>query len=268
MHPILLFAVLLPLVLCGCAMTGGKAHDIQTKELTYTAGGARCTGFVAWDAAIEGKRPGVLVVHEWWGHNDYVRRRARMLAELGYTALALDMYGDGKQASHPQDAQKFMNEVLQNMEAGKARFVAARQQLEQQPTTDKDHIAAIGYCFGGAVVLAMARSGMDLDAVASFHGNLATNSPAQKGQVKARVLVCHGADDQFIPPEQVAAFQKEMAAAGVDLEFHAYPGAVHGFTAKEATEKGKQFNLPLAYDADADRQSWDELKDFLRASFR
>lgn len=267
MPPILLFVITSLALFCSsCAMVSGGA-DIRTEEVTYTAGGATCTGFLAWDANVKGKRPGVLVVHEWWGHNEYVRRRARMLAEMGYTAMALDMYGDGKVAAHPSDAQKFMNEVFANMDAGKDRFVAARRVLAAHATTDSKHIAAIGYCFGGAVVLAMARQGMDLDAVASFHGNLATQSPAQKGAVKARVLVCHGADDKFIPKEQVDAFVREMTAAGADYEFVAYPGAVHGFTSKEAEENGKKFNLPLAYNEAADTASWQKLGEFLRASF-
>lgn len=264
---LVLTALVLPMLCLGCAATGGKAPDIATEIVTYQAGGAQCTGYIAWDRNRTERRPGVLVVHEWWGHNDYVRRRARMLAELGYTAMALDMYGDGKSASHPEDAGKFMNEVLKNMSAGVARFEAAKQILAERPTTDSAHIAAIGYCFGGAVVLGMARSGMALDAVASFHGDLSTTSPAKKGVVKARVLVCHGADDKFIPPEKVAAFQKEMADAEVDLKFIAYPGAVHGFTSPEATANGKKFGLPLAYNEAADEQSWGELKRFLAAAF-
>lgn len=267
MNPLLLFAAFAAaLLFSACAAVGG-GHDIRTEEVHYTAGGAECTGYIAWDASRPGKRPGVLVVHEWWGHNEYVRRRARMLAEMGYTAMALDMYGDGKVATHPDDAGKFMNEVFANMAAGKERFVAARRLLAAHKATDGKHIAAIGYCFGGAVVLAMARDGMDLDAVASFHGNLATQNPAKKGAVKARVLVCHGADDKFVPKEQVDAFQQEMQAAGADFEFVAYPGAVHGFTSKEADENGKKFNLPLAYNQAADEASWRKLGEFLAASF-
>ncbi|MEQ1633012.1 MAG: dienelactone hydrolase family protein, partial [Planctomycetota bacterium] len=231
-------------------------HDIRTEQVTYTAGGATCTGYLAYDAKVVGKRPGVLVVHEWWGHNAYVQRRARMLAELGYTALALDMYGDGKTASHPQDAAKFMNEVLANMAQGAERFEAGKRVLQDHETVDRERIAAIGYCFGGAVALGMARSGMDLDAVVSFHGSLATKTPAKKGAVKARVLVCNGAADSFVSKEEIAAFEAEMDAAGAKWRLESYPGAVHGFTSEEATENGKKFNLPLAYDAGADRKSW------------
>jgi dienelactone hydrolase len=264
MHPIALFAALLPflpLLLCACAMAPAGGHDIRTEEVHYTAGGASLTGYVAWDASLQGKRPGVLVVHEWWGHNDYVRERARMLAELGYTALALDMYGDGKQAAHPDDAGKFAKEVMDHMDIGVQRFKAALDLLKQQPSTDPAHIAAIGYCFGGGIVLEMARRGVDLDAVASFHGMLGTKTPAKNGQVKAHVLVCHGADDQFVTKDQVAAFKAEMDAAGVHYRFVAYPGAKHGFTSKAADSNGKKFNLPLAYNKAADEQSWHAMQD-------
>src|SRR5262245_61369844 len=199
MNNLVLFALLLGVVfLSSCAAAGGGG-DIRTETVTYTAGGAKCTGYIAWDASKQGRRPGVLVVHEWWGHNEYVKRRARMLAEMGYTAMALDMYGDGKVATHKEDAQKFMEEALKNADAGKERFIAAQRVLAGRPTTDPAHLAAIGYCYGGGVVLAMARAGMPLDAVASFHGSLATKTPAKPGAVKARGLGCHGGDDEGVP---------------------------------------------------------------------
>ena len=248
-------------------MTRGTEPNIQGQEVTYHAGDTTLKGYIAWDAKDEGRRPGVVVVHEWWGHNDYVRRRARMLAEQGYTALALDMYGGGKQADHPKDAQSFMMELISNPEIAKARFMAAYHLLKKHETVDPSKIAAIGYCFGGAVVLQMARFGTDLKGVASFHGNLSTNSPAKPGSVKAKVLVLHGADDSLVPKEQVAAFKKEMDTAGVDYTFIEYPGAVHAFTNPAATENGKKFNLPLAYDEHADHESWAELQKCLRGVF-
>lgn len=241
--------------------------DIQEEEVSYQAGDTTLKGYIAWDASKKGPRPGVIVVHEWWGHNDYVRSRARMLAEEGYTALALDMYGDGKQAAHPDDAQKFMMETISNADVARARFSAAHELLKKHQATDPSSIAAIGYCFGGAVVLQMARFGADLDGVASFHGNLATETPAKPGAVKAKVLVLHGADDPFVPKEQVEAFKKEMDGAGVDYTFIEYPGAVHAFTNPAATENGKKFDLPLAYNEEADKQSWAELQRFLQGLF-
>jgi len=215
------------------------AGGIATEEVSYKAGQTTLKGFLAYPKGASGL-PGILIVHEWWGHNDYVRGRARQLAELGYAALALDMYGDGKQAAHPDDAKRFMMEVISNMEQGVARFEAAAQLLANHASTDPQKLSAIGYCFGGAVVLHMARIGMDLDVVASFHGNLATQTPAKKAAVKAKLLVAHGAEDPFVSAEEVAAFKKEMAAAGADLTFIAYPGAKHGFTNPDATALGEK----------------------------
>jgi dienelactone hydrolase len=241
---------------------------IEGGTVEYSAQGVVMKGYLAYDAAIQGRRPGVLVVHEWWGLNDYARMRARMLAELGYTALAVDMYGGGKQATHPDDAGKFSSEVMKNFDAGKARFLAAMDFLKQQPTVDPTRIAAIGYCFGGGVVLNMARQGVDLKGVASFHGSLTAIRPAQPGGIRAKIIVFNGADDKFTTAEQIASFKQEMTAAGADYVFISYPGAVHSFTNKDADELGKKFNMPLAYNADADRKSWDELKNFLSTIFK
>jgi dienelactone hydrolase len=238
------------------------------KEVAYQAGDTMLKGYLVTDPARTGKRPGVLVVHEWWGHNAYARKRARMLAELGYTALAVDMYGDGKTADHPDDAGKFSGEVRRNMPVAEARFKAAMQLLQSQPGVKGDAIAAIGYCFGGGVVLEMARRGVDLKGVASFHGSLGTDKPAQPGKVKARVLVLNGDADPFVKPEQIAAFKSEMKDAAVDYKFIGYPGAKHSFTNPEAGSFGQKFNLPLEYNAEADRQSWNELQKFFTRIFR
>lgn len=262
--------IALALLAVGCTKKQPKppaAPNIQSEEVTYKAGDTTLEGYIAWDANKEGPRPGVLVVHQWWGHGDYVRRRARMLAELGYTALALDMYGDGKYADHPEDAMKFMNETIANIDVAKERFIAAYELLKQHGTTNPNDIAAIGYCFGGAVVLHMARFGVDLDGVVSFHGNLATEAPAKKGAVKGKLLVLHGAEDPMVPPEQVAAFKKEMDTAEVDYTFIAYPGAKHAFTDEAATENGKKHKLPLEYDAKADQQSWAEMSKFFEGLY-
>lgn len=244
-----------------------KAATIAEQEVTYTGGGVTMKGFLAYDKSISGPRPGILVVHEWWGHNDYSRKRARMLAEMGYTALAVDMYGDGKSADHPDNAQKFMMEVMNNLDAGMARFQAAKALLENHETTDPTRTAAIGYCFGGGVVLHAARTGVDLDGVASFHGSLGTKTPAQKGTVKAQVLVAHGQADPMVPADAVQAFKKEMTDAGVTFRFIEYPGAQHAFTNPDADAKGKAFGLPLAYNKEADEQSWTALSEFLKQVF-
>ncbi len=243
------------------------AQEIRGEEIAYQSGGVQLNGYLVYDAARQDRRPGVLVVHEWWGHNEYARRRARMLAELGYTAFAVDMYGDGKFAEHPDDAERFMTEVTDRMDVAIERFRAARAILEQHPSVDPTRIAAIGYCFGGGIVLHMARIGSDLAGVASFHGGLATASPAQPGAVTARVLVLHGADDPFVPAEQLEAFKQEMDAAGADWQLIAYPGAIHSFTNPGATAIGERFGLPLAYQREADERSWAELERFLAESF-
>lgn len=236
---------------------------ITTQEITYEVNGEPFTGFLAFDSNNADKRPGVLIVHEWWGHNDYVRSRAIQLAEMGYVALALDMYGEGKVADHPDNANAFMQAALANPEALKARFLSARELLVKQNVTEAENIAAIGYCFGGAVVLNMARAGAELDGVASFHGSLATASPATPGSVNAKVLVLNGGADPLVPIEQVDAFKAEMVAAGADYEFVNYPDVLHSFTNPGATEKGLQFEMPLAYDEQADSDSWLRLENFL-----
>ena len=209
----------------------------------------------------------MLVIHEWWGHDQHARNSARKLAEAGYVALALDMYGDGKQAHHPDAAGKFSGEVRKNLPLMKSRFEAGMKLLEKQSRVDAKRLAAIGYCFGGSVVLEMARAGENLRGVASFHGSLATEHPAQPGKIKARVLVMNGAEDPFVPAEQMAAFKKEMETAKVDYKFMSYPGAKHSFTNPEADANGAKFKLPLAYDAKADQASWSDLQSFLKLVF-
>src|SRR6266496_2025869 len=230
-----------------------RSVKVKTRELEYQQDGTVLQGFIAWDDAGRGKRPGVLVVHEWWGHNEHARNQARRLAEAGYVGFALDMYGKGKVTTHPQDAQAFVNEVTKDPAVLAARFNAALEQLKRDPHVDTTRLAAIGYCFGGAVVLGMARAGADLAAVVTFHGALATQTPAQPGKVKARILVLAGGADPFVPPEQVEAFKKEMQAAGAQFEVVVYPGAKHGFTNPDAGSYGMD---QLAYNAAADRQSW------------
>jgi dienelactone hydrolase len=248
----------------GIALASPK---IKTETVLYRAQGQVMKGYLAFDENIKGKRPGILVVHEWWGLNDYARKRARMLAELGYTALAIDMYGNDKVATHPADAQKFSSELMQNFPLAKARFLAGMEFLKEKPFVDPTRIAAIGYCFGGGIVLNMARQGVDLKGVVSFHGSLSPVQPAQLGVVKAKVLVLNGDADKFTTAEQIAAFKKEMRAAKVNYRFISYPGAMHSFTNPDADKLAKQFNMPIAYNAEADRKSWEEMKRFFNEIF-
>ncbi|MCS6770898.1 MAG: dienelactone hydrolase family protein [Kiritimatiellae bacterium] len=243
------------------------AAQLEEREVEYSDGSSTLRGFLAYDASREGLRPGVLVVHEWWGLNEYARSRARELAKEGYVALAVDMYGDGKTAAHPNEAGAFASEVLKNKRTAVSRFRAARAFLEQQTVTDPARIAAIGYCFGGAVVLHMARIGEDLKAAASFHGSLATDTPARAGEVRARVLVYHGGADPLIPQRDLEAFEREMRQAGADYRLTVYPGAKHSFTVPDADAKAAEFGLPIAYDPAADAASWADLLAHLREVF-
>lgn len=243
------------------------ASAIKTEKIAYQIDGHAFTGYVAWDDRVAARRPGVLVVHEWWGHNEYARRRAVQLAEAGYVALALDMYGDGKVTEHPEDAKQFMQAVLAEKGAARKRFEVARKLLLERPETDPDHIAAIGYCFGGGVVLSMARAGLDLDGVASFHGSLGTDTPAAPGSIKAEVLVFTGADDPFAPAEQVDGFEAEMKTAGARYQVIRYPGVKHSFTNPDADRLGKANDMPLEYNEAADKDSWVKTLAFLKMIF-
>ena len=261
---------LLFIFLCvSTSVVAEQKPNIISQEIEYQADEANLRGYLAYDKSLTGKRPGILVIHEWWGHNEYARNRAKMLAELGYVAFAVDMYGDGKLAAHPDEAGKFMQEVTSNMPLAEKRMHAALKVLNSQAETDKEKTAAIGYCFGGAMVLHLARIGTEIDGVVSFHGSLGTNSPAKVGNVKAKVLVLHGAEDPFIPIEQVDTFKQEMKSAGVDFEFLAYPNVKHSFTNPQADEFSKKFDLPaLQYNQYADEDSWKKMQIFFEDIFK
>ncbi len=255
------FFILLSVSLLSFSAFGAK---ITSKEITYKVGDQSFKGFVAKPKKIEGTTPGVIVVHEWWGHNDYARMRAKKLAELGFVALAIDMYGDGKTATHPKDAGKFSGMVFKDLKSAEARFKRAIEVLKEQEGVAKDRIASIGYCFGGGLSIEMARRGVDIKAVASFHGSLSTQNPAQKGKVKAKILVLNGEADPLVSADSVKDFKSEMKSAGVDMKYVGYEKAKHAFTNPGATKLGKKFKIPLAYDKEADTASWEEMKSFFK----
>jgi dienelactone hydrolase len=237
-------------------------QDIRTRDVSYEYQGLQMVGSAAWDAAGEGQRPVVLVVHEWWGRNDYVKRRAAMLAELGYLGFAVDLYGGGRTAANPDEAGAWMNALLGDRETLRGRFHAALEAARTLDQADPAKAAAIGYCMGGGVVLHMARTGSDLAAVASFHGalSLAIAQPGEASRVKARMAVYHGEADEFVTAKDVSAFLREVETAAADCLFVALPGATHGFTNPEATLRGEKFGLPLRYSELADRASWDHMR--------
>jgi len=241
--------------------------ETQTRTIEYQVGDETFTGYMAWDDEFGQKRPGVLVVHEWWGHNEFARNQAERLASAGYTAFALDMYGSGKQADHPDTAQKFMQEATRDMDQVKARFMKAMDILKNHESVDGSRIAAQGYCFGGAVVLNMARMGVDLDGVVSFHGALGSPLQAEHGSVKARVQVYTGGADKLVPSDQVASLVKEMQDAEVDLTLVSFPGVLHSFTNPGADKIAEEFGMPVGYDEAAAARSWDGAMRFYKAIF-
>lgn len=269
--PFLIVAVLFT----ACTKTENKdnnADSSQTQavvgeEINYSTDEVTMNGYIAYDSTVEGKRPGILVVHEWWGHDEYARSRADQLAELGYVALAVDMYGDGKQASHPEDAQKFSGEVMSNFDSARNRFQAALETLKSNPNVDQEQIGAIGYCFGGSVIISMANAGVPLDGVAAFHAGLQLPVMPQEGTTTSRILVMNGADDPFVTEEQEANLDSAMAAANVEYTYIAYEGVKHSFTNPDATERGSEFGLPLEYNEEADKKSWERMKEFFSTTF-
>lgn len=239
---------------------------VKTKEIEYSQGDTPLQGFLAWDDAVQGKRPGVLVIHEWWGENQHARNQAIRLAKAGYVGFALDMYGKGKVATHPKDAEALMKEATKDPAVIRARFDAAMAVLKAQPQVDPARIGAVGYCFGGGIALSMARSGEDLGAVATFHAGIPSQGePPQPGSVKPRILIATGGADPMAPKERVEAFAKELRDAGADVTVTTYPGAKHGFTNPDAAKAG----MPaLAYDREADRKSWAAALKLFRGAFK
>lgn len=263
------------LILCSCNNSADenstnqaetKTPKIKEEAVTYTIDTLNMNNYVVYDENIEGKRPAVLVIHEWWGLNDYTKRRAKMLAELGYIAMAVDMYGNGRMGNDPGAAQNLAMPYYQNPAMAKKIFDRALEEFKKNPNVDQSKIAGIGYCFGGGMLLNLARMGEPLNGVVSFHGSL-LGTPADKNLTKAEILVCHGEKDDFVNAE-VAPFKKQMDSIGKSYTFMTYPNATHSFTNPDATEMGKKFNMPIEYNAAADSASWNDMKVFFGKIFR
>lgn len=247
------------------ALTLAAEAEINTEIVEYKHGDVTLEGYLAYDKSIDGTRPGVLIVHEWTGRGDYVRMRAEKLASLGYVVFALDMYGKGIRPQTFQDAAAQAKIYRDDRGLMRARAAAGLDQLKNHPLVEPGKIAAIGYCFGGGTVLELARSGADIAGVVSFHGNLDTPDPGDAVNIKAKVLVCHGAADPHVPFEQVQAFQQEMGKAGVDWQLIAYGGAVHSFTNPAS---GSDPAGGVAYNQKADKRSWQAMKTFFDEIFK
>jgi dienelactone hydrolase len=245
------------------AVTAGRAA-VKTEVIEYKHGETVLEGYLAYDDAAKEKRPGVLIVHEWTGHNPYVRKRAEQLAKLGYVAFALDMYGKGVLAKSPQQAATLAAPFKMDRKKMRARATAGLDVLREQRHVDLKRLSAIGYCFGGTTVLELARDGAELAGVVSFHGDLGTPHPEDAKNIKAKVLALHGADDPFVPPEQVAGFEDEMRKAKVDWELIKYGDAVHSFTNPGAGDDKKR---GAAYNEKADKRSWQAMQSFLGEIF-
>lgn len=240
---------------------------IKEENVVYSGDSTTMHGFVAYQAASKVKQPIVIIVHEWWGINDYIKNRARQLAEMGYVAFAVDLYGEGKQGNTPAEAGKLASPFYRNHAMTQRRFEAALSKAKNYGMADANKIAAIGYCFGGAMVLNMARLGEPLKGVVSFHGSL-LGAPADKNKLMADILVCHGAADKFVTDKEIAQFKKEMDSIGAMYTFKAYPDATHAFSNPNATKIGEQFKIPIAYNAEADKKSWQDMQDFFHKIFK
>ena len=253
---------ILPLLLAvACAVSASA--KIVTKTVTYQQGDTPLEGYVAYDDAVAGARPGVLIVHQWLGLTDYEKHRAEMLAQLGYVAFCADIYGQGVRPQNTQEAGVQATKYKTDRPLLRARVNAGLTELKKNELTDSKRIAAIGYCFGGTTVIELARSGAELNGIVSFHGGLDSPTPADGHNIKCKVLVCHGADDPFEKPADLTAFESEMRDAGVDWRLIMYGGAVHSFTQPNIGEA-----IPGAkYNARADQRSWADMKSFFGEIF-
>jgi dienelactone hydrolase len=238
--------------------------SVKTRTVEYKDGNTVLEGFLAYNDSIKEKMPAVIIVHEWTGIGPYVKKRAKQIADLGYAAFAIDIYGKGIRPTNAEDAAKEAAIYRNDRPLMRRRALAGLEQVKEFPFVDTNRIAAIGYCFGGGVVLEMARSGADLKGVVSFHGNLDTPNPEDTKSIKAKILVLHGADDPIVPMAQVLAFEKEMRAAKADWQLNIYGNAVHSFTNPDS---GNDPSKGVAYNKQADQRSWDAMKLFLKEIF-
>ncbi len=252
------------LIMVLCVWSSAVEAKVQVKPIPYSHGEVSLEGVLGWDDAVEGKRPGILVVHEWWGLNDYVQTRVEQLAELGYVALAVDMYGKGKVTTHADEARQWMEQATANVEVWQARAREGLRVLQADPRVDPTRIAAIGYCFGGATVMQMVYAGASVKGVVSFHGSLPLPPSSNAIKDSAKIFIAHGQDDSFLSPEHIQKFTQALEQAKADWQMVIYGGAQHSFTNPAANQYGMK---GLQYQKQADRRSWEHMKLFLAELF-
>lgn len=248
-------------------LTTGAFAGLVEREETYTDGSTTMRGFLVYDDAVDELRPGILVVSEWWGLDEYARRRARMLAEQGYFAMAVDPYGNGETADNPDDARRLATGFFANIADGLARIRAARSVLDAQPQVDPARIAIVGFCFGGTVALSFANAGEDVALAASFHGGLKIPAVGEQDPLRARVLVYHGGADETVSEGDVRAFEQQLRRRRASYKVIIYPDAKHAFSSPKADDYAAKFHLPVAYNAEADRASWADFLSELKTAF-
>lgn len=242
-------------------------NTIHTETININLDQSVSKSYLAYPEAKESSQPGILVIPEFWGLTEYIESRARKLAELGYCAWAVDIYGEGWTAGNVEEASQAMNKLLSDMDKTSKLLIAHLDKLKTFKQTDETKTASIGYCLGGSLSLHLARIGADVKGVVSFHGDLGPQTTIKPGGVKAKILVCHGEADSMVPDEKVRNFKKEMDTANVDYKLISYPEAQHGFTNPQATERGKKFSIPIAYNEKADKASWEEMVQFFNQLF-
>ncbi|UEG50730.1 dienelactone hydrolase family protein [Ferruginibacter lapsinanis] len=269
---LLIISVTISLLFIACnnqpkSATQKEAAVLKEENTTYAGDSITMNAFVVYDENIKGKRPAVLVVPEWWGMNEYVKRRARELAKLGYIAMAIDLYGNGKLLETPDSAGAYAGQLYKAPQKAKIRIEAAIDKLKTYEQTDAANVAGIGYCFGGGMLLNVARLGTNIKGIVSFHGSL-IGTPANKDLLKAKILVCHGSADSSVRKEQADLFKKQMDSIGANSTFKEYAGATHAFSNPDATATGEKFKMPIRYNAAADTASWNDMKIFFEDLFK
>ena len=264
---ILILIIIAMIPVSSVLFAGSPAPVLKVEMISYKVGDSTYKAYIAYDQNIKGKRPVILVVHEWWGLNDYPKMRARKLAELGYFAVAVDLFGNGKVAANPKEAQELTKPFYKDPDLAKNRMEAAVQKIGEYQQADTTNLVAVGYCFGGGMVLDAAKLGGDYKAVVAFHPAL-PGMPPDKKLLTSKILVCYGESDKFVSMAAADKFKHQLDSIGADYTFKSYPNATHAFTNPASTETGKKFKMPIEYNPEADKKSWNDMRVFLAGVFK